>query len=65
MFFFFNKIADWRPAALLNKKLLLSCFPVSFVEFLRKPIYRNFCERLLLQEQTLRFFPGIYGETSS
>ena len=62
MSFLFNKIADWRSATLLNKKLLNNCFPVSFAKFLRTPIYRNFYKRLLLKGQTCKFFLGFCGK---
>ena len=32
---FFNKVAGLRPATLLKKRLLHSCFPVNFAKLLR------------------------------
>ena len=37
--FFFNKVADLRPATLLKKRLWYRCFLVNFVKFLRTPFY--------------------------
>ena len=34
---------------LLKKRLWHRCFPVNFAKFLRTPISKNICERLLLQ----------------
>ena len=34
---FFNKVAGFRPATLLKKKLWHSCFPVNFAKSLRTP----------------------------
>ena len=31
---FFNKVADLRPATLLQKRLLHKCFPMNFEKFL-------------------------------
>ena len=39
---------------LLNKRLRHRCFPMNFGKFLRTPILKNICERLLLH--TLGFF---------
>ena len=39
--FFFNKLADLRPAALLKKRLKHMCFPVNFVKFLRTLFTQN------------------------
>ena len=45
---FFNKVAGLRPATLLKKRLCHSCFPVSFVKFLRTPFLQNTSGRPLL-----------------
>ena len=37
--FFFNKVADLRPATLLKKRLWHRCFTVIFVKFLRTPFF--------------------------
>ena len=37
-----------RPATLLNKRLLHSCFTVNFAKFLRTPFLQNTSRRLLL-----------------
>ena len=36
--FFFNKVADLKPATSLKKELWNRCFPVNFVKFLRTPL---------------------------
>ena len=46
--FFFNKVADLKPATLLKKKLWHRCFPVNFVKFLRTPFLQNISGQLLL-----------------
>ena len=38
---FFNKVADFRPAALLKKSVWHRCFPVNFAKFLRRPFLQN------------------------
>ena len=37
----------------MNNRLKQRCFPVKFGEFLRTPILKNICERLLLEENKL------------
>ena len=37
--FFFNKVADLRPATLLKRRPWYRCFLVNFVKFLRTPFY--------------------------
>ena len=51
---FFLKLQAW-PATLLNLTLLHSFLSVDFAEFLRTPILKNICQRLLLTplEKTL------------
>ena len=46
--FFFNKVADLRPATLFKKRLWQKYFPMNFSKPLRTPILKNICERLLL-----------------
>ena len=36
---FFNKVAGFRPATLLKKRLWHRCFPVNFAKFLRTPFF--------------------------
>ena len=50
---FFNRVADFRPATILKKRLEHKCFPVNIAKFLRTPILKNICERLLLQPAAL------------
>ena len=38
---YFNKVASFRPATLLKKRLWHRCFPVNFAKFLRTPFYRT------------------------
>ena len=38
---FFNKVADLRPETLSKKSIWYSCFPVSFVEFVRTPFLQS------------------------
>ena len=45
---FFNKVADLRPATLLEKRLWYRRFPVNFLKFLRTPFLKNTSGRLLL-----------------
>ena len=45
---FFNKVAGLMPATLLKMRLWHKCFVVNFAKFLRTPILKNICERLLL-----------------
>ena len=45
---FLNKVADLRPATLLNKRLWHKCFPVNFANFLRTFVLLKHLRRLLL-----------------
>ena len=45
---FFNKVAGFRSATLLKKRLWHRCFPENFVKFLRTPFLQNTFGRLLL-----------------
>ena len=44
----FNKVADLRPATLLEKRLWHWCFYVNFAKFLRTSFLQNSYRRLLL-----------------
>ena len=44
------KLQASRPTILYKKRLQHCCLPVKFAKFLRTPILRNICERLLLYE---------------
>ena len=48
---FLNKVADLRPATLLNKRLWHKCFPVNFAKFLRTFVLLKHLRRLLLNIQ--------------
>ena len=45
---FFNKVADLKPATLLQKRLWCRWFPVNFPKFLRTPYLQNTSGRALL-----------------
>ena len=45
---FYNKVADMRPATLLKKRLV-QFFSMNISTFLRTPILKNICGRLLLK----------------
>ena len=45
---FLNKIAGFRSATLLKKRLWHRCFSVHFTKFLRSPFLQNTSGRLLL-----------------
>ena len=45
---FFNQVAGLRPATLLKKRLWHRRFPVNLAKFLKTPILKSICERLLL-----------------
>ena len=47
---FFNKIAGFRPANLLKKRLWHRYFPKNFAKFLRTPFLQNTFARPLLDE---------------
>ena len=44
----FNKVAGVRACNFITKKLQHSCFPAKFAKFLRIPVLKNICKRLLL-----------------
>ena len=45
---FFTKLKAFRPATLFKKRVLHRSFLVKFEKFLKTPILKNICERLLL-----------------
>ena len=57
---FFNKVAGFRPATLLKKRLWRECFPVNFAKFLKTSFLENTSGRLLLT--TLIYFTEDYSE---
>ena len=44
----FNKVAGLWACNFIKISLRHRCFPAKFAKFLRKPILKNICERLLL-----------------
>ena len=44
----FSKVAGLKACNFITKKVQHRCFPVRFAKFLRIPILKNICERLLL-----------------
>ena len=52
---FFNKVAGLRAFNLIKKKFQHGCFIVKFTKFLRTPILKNICERLLLHLHVVLF----------
>ena len=47
----FNKVAGLKAWNFIKNRLQHSCFPVKFAKFLRTPILKNICERLLLNTE--------------
>ena len=45
----FNKVAGLEVWDFIKKRLQLSCFPLNIAKFLRTPILKNICERVLLR----------------
>ena len=45
----FIKFAGLEVWDFIKERLQLSCFPLNFVKFLRTPILKNICERVLLR----------------
>ena len=54
---FFNKVAGLKPGTLLKKRLWHRCFLVTFVKFLRTPIFTEHLQWLLLMLVILAFTP--------
>ena len=50
---FFDKVASFRPATLLKRRLCYWCFPVNFVKFLRTPFSTENLRWLPLSRPTL------------
>ena len=44
----FNKATGLQACNFMKKRLEYRCFPVNIAKFLRAPILKNICERLLL-----------------
>ena len=53
----FNKIAGLKACNFIKKRFQHRSFPVNIAKFLRKPILKNICKRLLLSLTTT--FPQI------
>ena len=45
----FNKVTGLQTCNFIKKRLQHRCFPVNIAKFLRTPVLKNICERLLLQ----------------
>ena len=45
----FNKTAGLQACNFVEKRLQHKCFPVNIAKFLRTPILKDICERLLLK----------------
>ena len=50
---FFNKVAGFRPATLLKKRLWHRCFPMNFPKFLRTPFLTEQLRWLFLNNYSL------------
>ena len=46
----FNKVAGLQACNFIKKRLQRRCFPEKLALFLRPPILKNICERLLLTD---------------
>ena len=56
---FLKKLAWWRPATSLKKRLQQGCFPVKFAKFLRTPFLQNTsggCFCIFLKEKLNSYF---------
>ena len=51
----FNKVTGVKACNFIKKRLQHRCFPVKFAKFLRTPILKNFCERLLLLRDEITY----------
>ena len=49
----FNNAADLQVCDFIKKRLQQRCFPVIIAKFLRTPILKNICKRLLLLIQKI------------
>ena len=45
---FLNKVAGLQDCNFTKKRLIHRYFPVNIANFLRTPIFKNICERMLL-----------------
>ena len=43
-----NNAAGFQACSVIKKRLQRRCFPVNIAKFLRTPILKNICERLIL-----------------
>ena len=65
----FNKFAGLEVCDFIKKRLQLSSFPLNIAIFLRTPVLRNICERVLLstletsKNESFRYFQRVYKET--
>ena len=55
MSLFLNKVAGLRPEVFFKKRLLYTCFPVSFAKYFRAPFLQSTSGWLLLQNILLFF----------
>ena len=46
--FLYDKVAGLKTCIFIKKTLQHKCFPVNIAKFLKAPILKNICERLLL-----------------
>ena len=46
--FLYDKVAGLKTCIFIKKTLQQKCFPVNIAKFLKAPILKNICERLLL-----------------
>ena len=53
---FFNKSAGLQACNFIEKRLHHRCFPVNIAKFLRTPILKNVCKRLLLKLFCIKIF---------
>ena len=49
---FFNKVAGFHVCSFFKRRLKHKLFPANIAKFLRAPILKNICERLLLKHCT-------------
>ena len=45
----FNKVAGLKVCNFIKKRIQHKCFPLNIANFLRTPVLKNICERLLLK----------------
>ena len=60
----FNSVVGFQACKCIIKRLQYRCFPVNTAKFLRTPIWKKICEKLLLYmfklHETLRKYEEIY-----